>query len=69
MATVKMAIARYTWPVGIVRLCIETVVLPDIAALIVAKKRAKVVILIPLPVDPGADPTNEINIINMMVAK
>ena len=47
---------------------ISTDDLPEMAALMVLKKIATVVILIPLPVDPGDDPISPTTMMNNNVA-
>ena len=66
--TLTIAMDRYTCERRMLLPWRETAVFPDIAAFTDAKKTAKVVIFIPLPVDPGAEPTKEMNMISMMVA-
>ena len=68
MARVIMVIARNTCAVLIFRLRMKTDSLPDITARAVARNMANVVVLMPLPVDPGDDPITLIPIIMKMVA-
>src|SRR3990167_378266 len=54
-----MVMALYTWDCGIVRPPISILLRPEITALVVAKKITSVEVLIPLPVEPGAEPIKQ----------